>query len=177
MPESEITRIVDELEREHAGDAWHGTPLRQLLADVDETQAAWRPYEGVQTIWELVLHVTAWKNEVRRRLGGAPAGLPREGDWPAAPPAGPLAWRQAVDTLEDAHQALVAAVLRLAPASLHAPTNDPRDRETGRGVSYYVMLHGIAQHDVYHSGQIALLKKAFAAEQVQAAQSAALADQ
>jgi uncharacterized damage-inducible protein DinB len=162
VPEHEITRIVDELEREHAGDAWHGTPLRQILADVDDALASWRPFEGVQTIWELVLHVTAWKNEVRRRLGGAPAGTPPEGDWPAPPAsADAQAWRQAVDALEDAHRGLVAAVTRLPPERLFAPTNDPRDRETGQGVTHYVLLHGLAQHDVYHSGQIALLKKAY----------------
>ena len=164
-PESEIARIADELEREHAGDAWHGTPLRQLLADVDDVQAQWRPGHGVQSIWELVLHMTAWKNEVRRRLGGAPAAVPPEGDWPRPVAPGPQAWRQAVDALEEAHRALVAAVVRLPAGSLDAPTNDPRIRETGQGVSYYVMLHGIVQHDVYHSGQIALLKKFFAAQQ------------
>ena len=161
VAETEIDRIVDELEREHGGDAWHGTPLRQILAGVGHTDAMARPYDGVQTIWELVLHITAWKNEVRRRVGGAPAGAPAEGDWPA-PPATPDAelWRAAVDALEDAHRALVATVSRLGEAQVFAPTNDPRERETGQGVSYYVLLHGIAQHDAYHSGQIALLKKA-----------------
>ena len=161
MAETEIDRIVDELEREHGGDAWHGTPLRQILAGVDHTDAMARPYDGVQTIWELVLHITAWKNEVRRRVGGAPAGVPAEGDWPAPPDTPDAeAWCAAVDALEDAHRALVATVSRLGEAQVFAPTNDPRERETGQGVSYYVLLHGIAQHDAYHSGQIALLKKA-----------------
>jgi uncharacterized damage-inducible protein DinB len=161
VAETEIDRILDELQREHAGDAWHGTPLRQILADVDHFWAAARPLTGVQTIWELVLHTTAWKNEVRRRVGGAPAGEPAEGDWPR-PPAVPSAqaWTDALDRLEDAHRGLVDAVSRLAEAQLFAPTSDPRERETGRGVSYYVLLHGIVQHDTYHAGQIALLKKA-----------------
>lgn len=163
MPVNDLELIVDQLDREHAGDAWHGTPLNQLLADVDEVQAAWRPFEGVQTIWELVLHMTAWKTEVRRRLGGAPAGAPPEGDWPPAPAPDARGWRQAVARLDEAHRALVGAIPRLPPASLHAPTNDPRVRETGQGVTHYVLLHGIVQHDVYHSGQIALLKKCFAA--------------
>ena len=158
--ETEITRIVDELDREHAGDAWHGTPLRQILSEVDHTQAAARPYEGAHTIWQLVLHITAWKNEVRRRIGGAPAGLPAEGDWPVPPKPSAQAWREAVAALEEAHRALVSAVQRLPEATLFTPTNDPRERETGQGVTHYVLLHGIAQHDVYHSGQIAFAKKA-----------------
>jgi uncharacterized damage-inducible protein DinB len=132
-----------------------------MLANIDCTLAAARPLEGVQTIWELVLHVTAWKNEVRRRIGGAPAGTPAEGDWPK-PPSVPSAqaWTEALDQLESSHRALVDAVARLSEPQLLAHTNDPRDRETGQGVSYYVLLHGIVQHDVYHAGQIALLKKA-----------------
>jgi uncharacterized damage-inducible protein DinB len=54
----------------------------------------------------------------------------------------------------------VDAVRRLPEAKLHEPTNDPRDRALGAGVSHYVLLHGIVQHDVYHAGQIAILRKA-----------------
>ena len=160
MTETEISRIVDQLEREHGGDAWHGTPIRQLLSDIDYSQATARPFESVHTIWEIVLHMTAWKNEVRRRLGGAPAASPSEGDWPTPATPDPQTWCEAVDALEDAHRALVGVVARTPESLLFTPTNDPREAETGAGVSFYVLLHGIVQHDVYHSGQIALLKKA-----------------
>ena len=158
VSETEVHRIIDELDREHGGDAWHGTPLRQILAGIDCIQARERPFAAAHTIWELVLHITAWKNEVRRRIGGAPAGLPSEGDWPAPAEATPEAWRQAVDALENAHRALVAAIAKMPEALLSAPTNDPREGQTGQGVSHYVLLHGIVQHDVYHAGQIAILK-------------------
>jgi len=158
--ETEINRIVDELEREHGGDAWHGTPLRQLLSDIDYSHASARPFEGAHTIWEIVLHMTAWKNEVRRRLGGAPAGTPPEGDWPPPAPANPQSWCEATDALEDAHRALIGVIAPMPDSQLFTPTNDPRESESGIGVTYYVLLHGIVQHDVYHSGQIALLKKA-----------------
>jgi uncharacterized damage-inducible protein DinB len=158
---TEIDRIVDELDREHSGDAWHGSPVTQVLEGIDHTLASTRAFESVHTIWELVLHITAWKNEVGRRVGGAPAGEPPEGDWPSPPPeADAHAWRDAVRRLDEAHHALKAAIGRLSEGRLFAATNDPRERETGQGVSYYVLLHGIVQHDVYHAGQIALLKKA-----------------
>jgi uncharacterized damage-inducible protein DinB len=156
---TEIDRIVLELEREHSGDAWHGSPLRQILDGVDHSQAALRPLGKAQTIWETVLHIISWKNEVRRRIGGAPAATPVEGDWPAPPAASAEAWRETVERLEASHRALVAAVAALREDALFAPTKDPRDRETGAGVSHYILLHGIVQHDAYHAGQIALLKK------------------
>jgi uncharacterized damage-inducible protein DinB len=157
---SEIARIVDELEREHAGDPWHGSPLRQILEGVDHRQASHRPLPGGHTIWELVLHMISWKNEVRRRIGGAPAATPLEGDWPKASNATAEAWRETLAALEASHRSLVSSVSSLPEDLLFKPTNDPRGRDSGAGVDHYVLLHGIVQHDVYHAGQIALLKKA-----------------
>ena len=157
---SEIARILDELEREHAGDPWHGSPVQQILEGIDHQRAADRPLPGAHTIWELVLHMISWKNEVGRRIGGAPAATPLEGDWPTPPRATPDAWRDTLAALEASHRSLVSAVAGLPEDKLFQPTNDPRDRESGAGVDHYVLLHGIVQHDVYHAGQIALLKKA-----------------
>jgi uncharacterized damage-inducible protein DinB len=157
---SEITRIVDQLEREHSGDPWHGSPLVHVLEGVTAEQAAARPIPGAHSIWELVLHITGWKGEVRRRLSGAPASEPEAGDWPDVGAPTPERWAEARARLESAHEQLVAAVRQLPENRLYEATNDPRDRPLGAGVSYYVLLHGIVQHNVYHSGQIAILKKA-----------------
>jgi uncharacterized damage-inducible protein DinB len=156
---SEIARIMDELEREHNGDAWHGSPVREILDGITAKQAASRPLRGAHTIWELVLHMTAWKNEVRKRLSGAPAGEPEEGDWPEVGEVTPERWNEARGRLENAHAFLLAAVRELPEAKLFEPTNDPRNPPLGTGVSYYITLHGLVQHDAYHAGQIAMLKK------------------
>jgi uncharacterized damage-inducible protein DinB len=159
MPVSEIERIIDQLEREHDGDPWHGSPLLAILADMSAEQAASSPIGGAHSIWELVLHMAAWKNEVAKRVSGAPAGLPEEGDWPEVGEATGKRWHEALNRLQQAHDRLMSAVRSLPAERLHEPTNDPRNRPLGSGVSYYVMLHGIVQHDVYHAGQIAILKK------------------
>jgi uncharacterized damage-inducible protein DinB len=157
---TEISRILDQLEREHHGDPWHGTPLRDILDGIDATQASRKPIPGGHSIWELVLHITGWKREVARRTSGAPAGMPRDGDWPAIGEPTDARWKAALERLEDAHRELIAAIEKLSESTLFEPTNDPRNRPLGAGVSYYVLLHGVVQHDVYHAGQIALLKKA-----------------
>jgi uncharacterized damage-inducible protein DinB len=156
---SEIDRIVDELQREFSGDPWHGSPLLQILDGISAAQAAAHPVAGGHSIWELVLHITAWKGEVRRRLSGAPASEPEEGDWPAVGDSQAERWWRALEGLRAAHDRLIAAIQELPDEKLFDATNDPRNRPLGTGVSYYVLLHGIVQHDVYHSGQIALLKK------------------
>lgn len=156
---TEIDRIIDELQREHSGEPWHGSPLRQILKGITAAQAAARPVAGGHSIWELVLHVAAWKNEVRERLSGKAASDPAEGDWPPVGETTDERWRQALASLERAHTELVAAIRRVPESRLAEPHNDPR-AAGGKGVSYYVLLHGAVQHDVYHAGQIAILKKA-----------------
>jgi uncharacterized damage-inducible protein DinB len=158
--DSEVSRLVDQLEREHSGEPWHGQPLGDILSGITHRQAAARPIAGGHTIWEIVLHLTAWKHEVRKRLAGAPAGAPSEGDWPVPPsPAGADEWRDALAALDEAHHALVAVVARIPDAQLFDRTNDPRvDAESAD--TYFQLVQGTLQHDIYHSGQIALLKKA-----------------
>jgi uncharacterized damage-inducible protein DinB len=157
---SEVERIIDELEREHSGDPWHGSPLRQILDGVDARQAARTPINGGHSIWEIVLHMTGWKTEVAQRVTGAPAGDPAGGDWPASGDPSDARWRAALEGLEAAHRQLISSIRVLPEGKLFEPTNDPRNRPLGTGVSYYVLLHGIVQHDVYHAGQIAILKTA-----------------
>jgi uncharacterized damage-inducible protein DinB len=157
---SEIARIVDQLQREHAGDPWHGSPLEAILEGVDAGRAAARPIPSAHSIWELVLHITSWKCETARRLAGAVACMPVEGDWPDVGEPTEARWQAALARLESAHHALITAVSALPDSKLYEPTNDTRSGPLGTGVSYYVLLHGIALHEVYHAGQISLLKKA-----------------
>ncbi len=156
---SEIERIIDQLEREHAGDPWHGSPLSAILDGITAGDAALKPLAGAHSIWELVLHMTAWKREVRRRLSGAAAALPEDGDWPEVGDPTEERWAAARARLEQAHRQLLTDIRAMPESQLHDETNDPRDRPAGAGVSFYELLHGIVQHDVYHSGQIAILKK------------------
>jgi uncharacterized damage-inducible protein DinB len=156
---SEIARVIDQLQREHSGDPWHGSPMLSILDGIDAARAARTPVAGAHSIWELVLHVTGWKREVARRLGGAPAGEPTDGDWPPVGDVTAARWQTALEDLSAAHRELVAAVEAVPESRLFEPTNDPRNPPLGTGVSYYVLLHGAVQHDVYHAGQIAILKK------------------
>ena len=157
---TEIDRIIDQLQREYDGDPWHGSPLKAILEGVSAAQAAAKPARSVHSIWELVLHISAWKGEVRRRVSGAPAREPEEGDWPPPGEQTPERWREALQRLQSAQAQLLAAIRQLPESRLYEPTSDPRNKPLGSGVSYYELLHGMVQHDVYHSGQIALLKKA-----------------
>jgi uncharacterized damage-inducible protein DinB len=160
----EIDRILDQLQRAYDGDAWYGPSLRDALDDLEPAQAIVRVAPHVHTIWEIVLHVTAWTREITRRLQIGNAQDPADGDWPAAPTttteATQQAWDDALYALDMANTALIEAIRAQQDDRLDTLIGDVRDRALGSGVSRYVNLHGLVQHYAYHAGQIALLKKA-----------------
>src|SRR5579864_3246573 len=120
---SEAARIADQLRRAFDGSAWHGPSLLQLLKDVDATTAAAKPLRNAHNIWELVLHIAAWDDAVRRRLGGTKLKLPARQNFPRVPSPTEAAWREAVDQLRRTHDALVKTVASLPDSRLwdHVP--------------------------------------------------------
>ncbi len=157
---SEVRRIAEGLTCGIDGDPWHGPATLRVLDGIDARAAAAHPLPGGHSIWETVLHMTAWTREVLRRLELAPPGLPLEGDWPEAGEATPEAWTAAVRDLRSAHEELAAELMRMPESRLWEIVGGAaRDRSVGVGVTFYAMLHGLAQHDVYHTAQIATLRR------------------
>jgi len=150
---SEIDRIADQLRRAYEGEAWHGPSLREILAGITVEQAARRPLPQAHSIWELVLHIAAWESIVRRRLGGEAVEATPEQDWPPVRDSSDAAWKKTLDDLDRGHHQLRQAIAALTDDRLSR-------RVAGKDYSIYGMLHGLVQHDLYHAGQIALLKKA-----------------
>jgi len=158
---NEIRAIADQLARAHDGDAWYGEPTMRVLRGVTAEQASHRPIARAHTIWEIVLHMASWQREVLRRLRTRAARDPEDGDWPAPPVPTDEGWREAVERLQAAHRELMAEVERFPAHDLGEIIGEARDAPLGSGVSYYVLLHGIVQHNLAHTAQISLLKKAF----------------
>lgn len=157
---SQVTFLLDQLERAHAGDPWHGSSRAALLADVTAEEARQAPAAGSHSIWQLVLHMTAWTREVARRVQGEPAAAPDIGDWPPLP-ATPddRAWRATLAALDDAHARLGSAVRAIDPSRLSLYVGDARHAALGTGVTYAQTINGLVQHDAYHTGQVAFAKK------------------
>lgn len=151
---SEIERTLDQLQRAFEGNAWHGPSVREVLAGVTAVQAHARPLQNAHSIWELVQHIAVWEDVGRRRLTGdrAPIAISSPEDWPPPDDTSESAWEQAKAALDQGHQALVEAISSTPESRLDEPIFE--------GMStVYVTLHGVIQHDLYHAGQIAILKK------------------
>jgi uncharacterized damage-inducible protein DinB len=154
---TEVERISDQFRRAFDGKAWHGPAVLALLEGVSATQAAARPVASAHSIWQLVQHIAAWERACLRRLKGDPAYLTDEEDWPSVTDTSETAWNKTKEHLVETHRELLEAIARLKDADLDRPIID--DPSTPYS-SVYVTLQGGVQHDLYHAGQIAILRKA-----------------
>lgn len=144
-----IERIIDQLNAGFGGPAWYGPAVRNLLDGVTQEQAIAHPIEGAHSILELVVHIGTWMDVVARRLRGESIDSAKVEDWPDATG---RSFAAAVEELERAQGRLLDSVARLTPEDL--------DRKVpGKKHTLYAEVHGVLQHNIYHAGQIALLKK------------------
>jgi len=150
---SEIKRIVDQMDRAFSGDAWHGPSLQRLLDGVSAEDASKHAIQGAHSIWELVDHIAAWNTIVRLRLEGNFPKVTPEMDWPEVWEVSEVAWKSSLERLAESRALVRKAVEKLSDDELDG-------KFTPDGGSRYLMLHGLVQHDLYHAGQIAILKKA-----------------
>ena len=154
---TEIERICDQFRRVFDGNAWHGPSVMTLLEGVSASQAASHPIPNAHSIWQLVNHISAWESACLRRLNGDPAQLTDEEDWPAVTDTSEDAWEKTKAELVSKHNELLNAVAAIDEGRLNESIiNHPSIPFS----SVYVTLHGGIQHDDYHAGQIAIVKKA-----------------
>jgi len=153
---SETARLADQIRRAFEGEAWHGDSVLEILKNVDAKQAAARPIKKAHTIWELVLHIAAWDGAVRRRTAGQPVNLSDNENFPPVQDTSAAAWKKAVEYMRRTHNDLVQAVAGFPDSRL-------QEQVPGKKESFYnffYMFSGIVQHELYHAGQIVLLKEA-----------------
>jgi uncharacterized damage-inducible protein DinB len=159
---SELPRLLDQLRQAFDGEPWSGPALLTTLARLSAEPATQRPIAGAHSIWEITQHLTAWTRVVQRRLTeNQVLQLSDADDWPAQP-AQPTeaAWQAVLGALRAAHEQLLATAATIPDASLNHRIGSTFDRAQGLGSTAYATLHGIAQHYLYHAGQIMLLRKA-----------------
>lgn len=151
---SELRTLLRTIDESFSKRAWHGPNLRGSIRGLSARQAAWRPSTKRHNIWEIVVHCAYWKYVVRRRLlGGKKGSFPLIGsNWFRRPEhESEVAWKRDIQLLEDMHALLVEAIEDLKPADLK--------KKIWKTWSTHSTIAGIAMHDVYHAGQIQLLKR------------------
>jgi len=153
---TQVSRLEDQLRRAFAGEAWHGPSVLEALEGVTAEQASAHPIEGAHSIFEIVLHLGGTYRLVLRRLNGDAAQLTPTEDWPPVASSSPASWLEAVGALTQLHADLLDAVAHFAEGRLDEPLV-PESPYTA-----FTQFIGVTQHNLYHAGQIALLKRALA---------------
>lgn len=152
--------LRDNLLNVWVGNPWYGSSGRKILDGITAADAAARPVAGVQNIWETVLHLIAWSEEVANSVRGGVSNVPTRGDWPKLPePANEDAWKHTLAELGAARQAVLDALEQSHEEDLHLLVKEAATAGQAQH-SRAQTLAGLVEHDVYHFGQIALLKKA-----------------
>jgi hypothetical protein len=156
MTEETLTQLLDVIDRAYDRRSWHGTNLRGAIRGLTPAEAAWRPARGRHNVWEIVVHAAYWKYAVRRRLNGEGRGsFDLEGsNWFERSGTDAAAWKRDVALLERTHRTLRDAIARVPAASLHR-------RLPGAASTAFELIAGIAAHDLYHAGQIQLIKRLY----------------
>jgi uncharacterized damage-inducible protein DinB len=152
----ELMRLEEQLRLALEGEAWHGPSVHEALSGVSAEQASSHPIPNAHSIWELVLHIGSDYALVLRRLAGDGRQLTPEEAWPSCPRATAENWQQAVEALRQSNQQLREAV-RAFPAERLDELLVPEVPYTA-----YTQFIGVTQHNLYHAGQISLLKRALA---------------
>jgi uncharacterized damage-inducible protein DinB len=155
---SELSCIAAELERAYNGDAWHGPNMTVTLKGLRAFCAPVKPIPEAHSIWEIVRHLTAWNDIVRRRFLGELVKVTPQQDWPPLEDTSAEAWERDLAALQKSVKSFIAELKRAAKR----PNCDLILRKKVRGKTHtvYVMLHGAVQHNLYHTGQIGILRKA-----------------
>ena len=159
MPE--IPRLLDQLHRAFDGDPWCGPSLLTNLEGVTAAQAAQYPIRNAHSIWEIVVHLASWTAIVRRRIADDKPLQPGEAaDWPALPAdLSETSWQATLAQLRTAQAQLLTFVETLPEAELDRTIGATFEPSQGSSYTAYQMLHGVAQHYLYHAGQVVLLHK------------------
>jgi len=152
---TEAQRIIDMLRKSIEGEAWHGSAVFELLEGVSAEQAAARPFENAHTIWEITDHIAVWAEVTLSRFRGhGPEQVPPDQDWPSMTDLpDETEWRAIKERVRRAHEAWYAELESMDDTTLHRPRLE-------KYPSAAFVLYGVMQHNAYHGGQIALLKKA-----------------
>jgi uncharacterized damage-inducible protein DinB len=152
---TEVERILDQYDRVMNGDAWHGDPMWKILDGISASEAASRAHPDAHSIWELVSHVTFWESEVYRRLNNLPARPYKELNFPAAPQMTAENWESTLAEFRHSNTEFRKALSQLEASRLDEPLSTAEK-------TVYVEVHGVIQHNLYHAGQIAILRKILA---------------
>ncbi|MFA7418707.1 MAG: DinB family protein [Melioribacteraceae bacterium] len=154
-----IEKLVAELDNAVNGDPWFGASLKTILSDISCEQAVIKYTENIHSIAEITHHICGWIEEVLSRIEGNEPKDPARGDWKEIANLAEVEWSNLMSSLFTAHTNLISRMKIFPFEKFEVQVGKEKIKELGTGISYREMLVGLMEHNIYHGGQIALIKK------------------
>ena len=154
-------KLAEELHRSVFGDPWHGESVKEILTGITVVQAFSKPISSAHNIIELTLHLDAWIEEILSRFNGNISTEPSMGDWPTPRETTEEYWQAVKQKLFTDTNKLITVINLFPEERLDEIVGGERNVQLGTGFSFESLIIGLVQHNAYHSGQIAFLKKSF----------------
>jgi uncharacterized damage-inducible protein DinB len=151
---SDVENLVEQFRRSFVEDCWAGPTVLQVMEQVTAEMAKAKPVANVHSIWELTLHMATWMDVGRWRVEHNEHVPTDDENFPPVTDSTDAAWEKARQTLRDAYDNLVDAIEEMTDGQLQEQIPE------GGGLTHLVRLHGVIQHNMYHAGQINLMKRA-----------------
>jgi len=154
MKTEEIKRIHKNISAIYDGTPWYGDNVLSYLSGISAEMAAIKPEKLNHSIAEIVCHMTAWRYFVIEKMNGNAAYevWDTELNWRKIIALNEAEWQRIKDDLLKSQTELLHHIEQMTESMLTAPVD-------GRKYNFRLMLQGIAQHDIYHSGQISMIRK------------------
>jgi DinB family protein len=160
---NELARLQNLMQQTYSGKCFYGDSITKVFSDIDPAQAVWIPGDGGNhSIWQIVLNMTGWLNIIRERLTSPVlVNLSEELNYPSPPLGTHDNWNATLDAFHAAHDGLSEAIGVLPETKLESEV-------PGREYTFDVLLHGAIHHNLYHLGQIAMIKSMYSRRAVAA---------
>ncbi|MFN2437993.1 MAG: DinB family protein [Chitinophagaceae bacterium] len=150
----EMQFIITHLKDAYEGDPWFGRSVKAILAEIND-QTAFEKFNGQHSIVELIWHMITWREFTISRLQSSPdkdMQYFEEKDWQNLDHENKSLWHQGLNRLQETQNGLMGLLEKQEEGLLEKTVDE-------RKYNFRKLLHGLIQHDIYHLGQIAYIKK------------------
>jgi uncharacterized damage-inducible protein DinB len=150
----EVQYIITTLQNTLNGEPWYGKSVIDLLEETDASTAYKKPNNNSHSLTDLLYHMITWAEFTLSRLEGNKEkddSYFEPADWRPIDPA-IHTWQAGIKQFNQLNEQIIA-ILHTKDDSIL------KDIVDFRQYNFRFLLNGYIQHNIYHIGQVAYLKK------------------
>jgi len=148
----ETKRIAKLFEDLYNGRPWVDVTIMDTLKNISAEQSAKKIIPERNSIWQIINHMIAWRENVLLRVQGNEMITPNNNYFTQLEIISETEWQKALERLVNSQEQWIHFLENFDESQFDKIYASNK-------MTYYEHIHGILQHDAYHLGQIVLLSK------------------